>query len=263
MGAGKPRRDVWVTPGHSFLLNGVLIQSEKLINGATVVQQPRDAFEIWHLELESHDVVLAEGVPAETYLDVGNRRTFANGDAFLQQFAEFEAKRSNDTCVPLVLNGANVVQAKADLLARAVELGHRVVDDDDLHVVADGKRVEPVRVSKTRRFFVVPEASADVVLHSNQCVPARVRPDSDDRRVLGVCVGRLQIDGEDRVLDHDSLFSSPGWHPFESRRYGGVQRWTSGAARMPAGCRLIVLDTTEEGLYWSLEQPLGGGTGLN
>ena len=35
----------------------------------------------WHLELDRHDVIIAEGLPAETYLDTGNCAAFANARA--------------------------------------------------------------------------------------------------------------------------------------------------------------------------------------
>ena len=35
----------------------------------------------WHVELAAHTVLYAEGVPAESYLDTGNRGAFANGGA--------------------------------------------------------------------------------------------------------------------------------------------------------------------------------------
>ncbi len=34
-----------------------------------------------HIELDRHDIALAEGLPAESYLDTGNRNAFANGAA--------------------------------------------------------------------------------------------------------------------------------------------------------------------------------------
>jgi Hint domain len=49
----KPIRDLWVSPGHAILHEGVLIQAEKLVNGATIVQLPRDQVEYWHVELDS------------------------------------------------------------------------------------------------------------------------------------------------------------------------------------------------------------------
>jgi hypothetical protein len=50
-----------------------------LVNGATVAQQAVDHAEYFHIELVEHDILLAEGLPAESYLDTGNRDAFAAG----------------------------------------------------------------------------------------------------------------------------------------------------------------------------------------
>jgi hypothetical protein len=64
-GERLPARDLWVSPGHSLFVSGHLIQAGKLVNGASIAQVPRDWVEYWHVELDSHDVILAEGLPAE------------------------------------------------------------------------------------------------------------------------------------------------------------------------------------------------------
>ncbi len=46
----------------------VLIPVRHLINGGAIRQFERSVVTYWHLELESHDVVLADGLPAETFL---------------------------------------------------------------------------------------------------------------------------------------------------------------------------------------------------
>ncbi len=46
-----------------------------LINGTTIRQVAADAVTYYHVELPRHDVILAEGLPAESYLDTGNRLT--------------------------------------------------------------------------------------------------------------------------------------------------------------------------------------------
>jgi hypothetical protein len=33
----------------------------------------------WHVELDAHDILLAEGLPAESFLDYGSRLWFENG----------------------------------------------------------------------------------------------------------------------------------------------------------------------------------------
>ena len=68
-----PNRDLYLTRGHSLYLDGVLIPVHNLINGSTIVVDPAEhlsELDYFHLKLESHDVVLAEGAPCETLLTV-------------------------------------------------------------------------------------------------------------------------------------------------------------------------------------------------
>ena len=51
----------------------MLIPVHYLVNGGTIVQQPRDFITYWHIELAEHSLICAEGLPAESYLDTGNR----------------------------------------------------------------------------------------------------------------------------------------------------------------------------------------------
>ena len=53
----------------------------RLINDATIRQEDRGRIVYWHVELDRHDVLLAEGLPAESYLDTGNRGFFADAPA--------------------------------------------------------------------------------------------------------------------------------------------------------------------------------------
>jgi hypothetical protein len=73
-----PHRDLLVSPDHAICLDGVLIPAKELINDATIVQE-LDFGEVhyFHIELEQHDILLAEGLTAESYLDTGNRDAFA------------------------------------------------------------------------------------------------------------------------------------------------------------------------------------------
>src|SRR5262245_17932458 len=62
-----PHRDLYVSPNHALFLDGVLIPAKYLINGASVVQAPPeglDDIEYFHIELETHEVIFAEGAAA-------------------------------------------------------------------------------------------------------------------------------------------------------------------------------------------------------
>ncbi len=76
-GPGLPKRTLWLSPDHAVLVDGHLIPIRYLVNGATIATEPRDGVRYWHVELPAHDVILAEGLPAESYLDTGNRDAFA------------------------------------------------------------------------------------------------------------------------------------------------------------------------------------------
>ena len=79
LAAGIPRRDLFVSPKHAMFLDGVLVPAEALLNGATIVQARRmDTVGYWHIELDSHDILLAEGAPSESFLDDGSRAMFDN-----------------------------------------------------------------------------------------------------------------------------------------------------------------------------------------
>jgi Hint domain len=81
-----PRRDLYVSPGHALFLGGILIPASFLVNGKNIVQAMPDGaedIEYFHIELETHEVILAEGVPAETLLVKAGREMFDN-------FVEYE-----------------------------------------------------------------------------------------------------------------------------------------------------------------------------
>ena len=72
-----PHRDLLVSPDHCMLVEDVLVPAKLLVNGTTIVQEERrEPFEYFHIELESHDILLAEGMLSESYLDLGNRHMF-------------------------------------------------------------------------------------------------------------------------------------------------------------------------------------------
>jgi hypothetical protein len=81
LGAGLPERTLRVSPDHAVWTNSVLIPARYLINGVSVVQEEVAAVTYWHVELSCHDVLVAEGLPAESYLDTGNRAAFGGAAA--------------------------------------------------------------------------------------------------------------------------------------------------------------------------------------
>ena len=119
-----PSRDLLVSPDHNLFVGGVLIPAKCLINGASVVQLDIASVDYYHVELAAHDVVLAENMPTESYLDTGNRTSFANKGVVVAHpdfasapdvnFFAWDAKG----CAKLVLSGPEVEDARAVLAAR-------------------------------------------------------------------------------------------------------------------------------------------------
>jgi hypothetical protein len=86
-----PHRDVSVSPHHLVLIDGSLIPAKALINGMTITQDLlRRDFTYYHVELDSFDILLADGLPAESYVDMGNRSMFENADT-VALHPDFEA----------------------------------------------------------------------------------------------------------------------------------------------------------------------------
>ena len=95
-----PHADLYVTAAHGLLVDGVLVPAEMLINGATIARYEPDGdeLEFFHIKLESHDVVYAEGVPAETLFYVDE--SFVNFADYLRRYGTPVAQAAR--CAPLV-----------------------------------------------------------------------------------------------------------------------------------------------------------------
>jgi hypothetical protein len=76
---GTPHRDLHITKGHALYIDGVLIPVEELINQRSILWDDRaQEVAIYHVELETHDVMIADGAAAESYRNDGNRWLFQN-----------------------------------------------------------------------------------------------------------------------------------------------------------------------------------------
>jgi Hint domain len=71
LGEAMPARDLFVTEAHAVLLNDVLIPIGSLVNGKTISFEDRAGpLDFFHVELDSHDVIDAEGAFCESRRDL-------------------------------------------------------------------------------------------------------------------------------------------------------------------------------------------------
>lgn len=90
LGSGLPRRDLVVTADHALYLDGGLVNSAALVNGTTIAPVPLaelgSSFAVYHVEADAHQIILAEGVPTETYIDYTGRKVFDNYADYLAMY---------------------------------------------------------------------------------------------------------------------------------------------------------------------------------
>ncbi|OBX36120.1 hypothetical protein A8U91_00456 [Halomonas elongata] len=71
-----------VTAGHGLVVDGLVINAAALVNGGSIDYMPWDELgelvTYYHIETEKHEVILANGIEAETYIDYVDRRAFDN-----------------------------------------------------------------------------------------------------------------------------------------------------------------------------------------
>jgi collagen type I alpha len=128
-GRGLPKRDLYLSPDHAVFVSGVLIPVKYLINGRGIRQIAVHQVTYHHAELPRHAVLLAEGLPAETYLDVGYRDNFQNNDGGIRLFADFSGDgpdiailREGKACAPFVVHGPEL-----DRVREAITAAERVI----------------------------------------------------------------------------------------------------------------------------------------
>ncbi|MEJ0020194.1 MAG: Hint domain-containing protein [Acetobacteraceae bacterium] len=120
LGPGLPARDLLLSPDHALFVEGVLIPVRYLADGDAIRQAAMKAVTYWHVELDRHAVILAEGLPAESLLPgEESRGAFADG-AVTSLRPCLDPRPGADSlrwealgCARLVIDGPEVARARA------------------------------------------------------------------------------------------------------------------------------------------------------
>ena len=111
---GVPHADLLVASWHALFIDGVLVPARDLINGTTITLYAADEFDelqFFHIKLEAHDVIYAEGAQCETLLTVSE--TASN---FAEYYRMYGAPNAEDvSCAPLLYYKGRRGQIKSRL----------------------------------------------------------------------------------------------------------------------------------------------------
>jgi autotransporter-associated beta strand protein len=228
---GVPRRDLYVSPLHALFIDDVLVPAEKLVNGVSIVRCSRmEMVEYFHIELDTHDVLLAEGAPAESFADCDNRGMFHNG-------AEFAALYPGDEraawafCAPRIEDGDDLARIRWKLEQRFGWFDAETTADPGLHLLVDGERVDAATRHGEVVAFRLHRRPQSVRIVSRSAAPDWLGPTRDIRE-LGVALRRITLTRGRRLalIEATDARLADGFHPFEPDH--GI-RWTNGNAALP------------------------------
>ena len=244
-GPGTPHAPLRLSPDHAIFVDGQLIPARYLVNGATIIQEhDTDHVTYWHVELPTHDVLLAENLPCESYLDTGNRSAFANTGPATQLHPDFARTIwDQQGCAPLATDGDSVIALRHTLLARAATLGFHLTPDPALRLLANGRPLL-LRRHANRISATIPPGTPHLHLISRHWTPAHTNPTSPDHRRLGIAIANLTLDHHPIPLNDPRL--TTGWHTPEP-----TWRWTNGTATItPTTATKIPLTLPLPSQYW-------------
>ncbi|NVN03927.1 MULTISPECIES: Hint domain-containing protein [Asaia] len=235
--AMRPSRDLWVTPEHCVEHDGGLTPIRMLVNGGSIAyDRQKRRFTYYHVEVPHHAIMLAENLGMESYLAGQNISLFDNKRDTAVTVPHTQASR-----LPLIVDRTRVEPFWKAIAERSVKLGYpsnKTVDTvgstNISLMTVDGRAMPRVdhMVPGEMAFLLPPETQAVKIMADAKRPDQAIGPFIDDRRVLGVRVGAVYLQGleQDACLTaHLTAETLGGWNNIED----GQSRWTSDEAILP------------------------------
>jgi hypothetical protein len=90
LGNGLPQDDLYLSADHGLIIDGMVVNAGALVNHGTIrfvamAEMPAE-FTYYHIETQAHDEILANGTPAETFIDYAGRRDFDNYQEYIDLY---------------------------------------------------------------------------------------------------------------------------------------------------------------------------------
>ncbi|QCE35033.1 hypothetical protein FAI40_06615 [Acetobacteraceae bacterium] len=243
-GDNLPERDLRVTAEHSFLFEGRFVPVRMLVNGRTIFYDTSlPSFEYFHLETEPHSVIIAEGVLTESWLNTEDRRQVFNVASDVARLDRIPSRSwEKDAAAPQDVSAGFVGRIWKQIEERAVSENVPAVAGAEQKFTKnpalslrldDGKLLKATKKRGNQYFFQIPAGRKAEALVSKVFRPSEsVGPWMDDRRQLGVLVGKMTVglgEGFRSVEAHHQVANAQGWDVVEN----SPCRWTKGNAVLP------------------------------
>lgn len=238
---GVPYQDLLVTAEHALFFENMFVPVRMLVNGRTIYfDRSVSSYTYYHVETESHSVIMANGALTETYLDTVSRRLFyQTGDVVALRFSKLSWQF--DAAAPLAVKRPEVEPLYWHLAHRAQEQGQPVkppplelTTDPNLYLVTDrGQTISKARKLGSTIMFMVPAdvGGVRIMSRTNRLVES-IGPFMNDRRPRGVMIGDityLDMVSSRLLCTHLNKIDLDGWSTLESSE----GRWTMGNAFLP------------------------------
>jgi Hint domain len=185
-----PQRDLWISPHHAMYLDSVLIEAKDLVNGVSIVQAERvEKVEYFHIELETHDVIIAEGALSESFIDDDDRNMFHNAHEYRTLYPNASVGPAR-YCAPRRDDGYEVEAARRRIDARA---GRRhCMDERRLGLRGLIDEVSPRRIAGWAQNVAHPEAPVCLDIYAGDRLIGQVLANRyrEDLELAGLGSGR-------------------------------------------------------------------------